>query len=188
MLENERLSVFSFILKSLTRFCNLKPSSLANLANPGFVRIALSKKGVSMQYFLVQCGLTVLFTLLRWMFIWTKATEDNFSWLIVNNLFFVAVFSWLFTLGYYVKHRMGENLREQLDVERRNVRVSESNYYEMKKKLNAKNDELSKEKERFFTLIEKMVDAASVKKAFFNVDHSDQDVVAKERAAMSNFI
>lgn len=141
-----------------------------------------------MQYFLVQCGLTILFTFLRWMFIWTKTTEENFSWPIVNNLFFVAVISWLFTLGYYVKHRMGENLREQLDIESRNVRVSESNYYEMKKKLNAKIDELTTEKERFFILIEKMVEATSVKKSFFSADQSDLEVVEKERAAMANFV
>lgn len=141
-----------------------------------------------MQYFLVQCGLTILFTLLRWTFIWTKTMEDNFTWPIVNNLFFVIVISWLFTLGYFVKHRIGENLREQLDHEKRNVSVSESNYYKMDKRLTAKIDELSKEKERFFTMVEKMVEAASVKKSLFYANQSDLEVVEKERAAMSNFV
>jgi len=141
-----------------------------------------------MQYFLVQCGLTILFTLLRWTFIWTNTMEDNFTWPIVNNLFFVIVISWLFTLGYFVKHRIGENLREQLDHEKRNVSVSESNYYKMEKRLTAKIDELSKEKERFFTMVEKMVEAASVKKSLFYANQSDFEVVEKERAAMSNFV
>lgn len=141
-----------------------------------------------MQYFLVQCGLTILFTLLRWTFIWTKTMEDNFTWPIVNNLFFVIVISWLFTLGYFVKHRISENLREQLDHEKRNVSVSESNYYKMEKRLTAKIDELSKEKERFFTMVEKMVEAASVKKSLFYANQSDFEVVEKERAAMSNFV
>lgn len=141
-----------------------------------------------MQYLLVQCGLTVLFTLLRWVFIWTKTTDGNVSWPIVNNLFFVIVLSWLFTLGYFVKHRMEENLKGQLEREKKNVRNSEYNYQEIKRHLNSKIDELKEEKERFFTLVEKMVEAASAKKPFFSASQSDSEVVTKERATMSNFL
>ncbi len=106
-----------------------------------------------MQYFLVQFGLTVLFTILRWTFIWTNTTENNVSWPIVNNLFFVIVVSWLFTLGYFVKHRMEESLRGQLERERRNVRNSESNYQYMENEFSAKIKDLSKGRERFFILV-----------------------------------
>lgn len=141
-----------------------------------------------MQYLLVQCGLTVLFTLLRWTFIWTKTAENNFSWPIVNNLFFVLVLSWLFTLGYFVKHRMEESLRGQLDREKRNVRTSQSNYEYMEKHLSAKINELLKEKERFFVLVEKMVEAASNGKSLFHADKSDLEVIEKEKSVMSSFV
>lgn len=141
-----------------------------------------------MQYFLVQCGLTVLFTLLRWVFIWTKTTQDNFSWPIVNNIFFVLVISWLFTLGYFVKHRMEESLRKQLDHERRNVSVSESNYQRMEKRLTARVDELAKEKERFFIMAENMIAVALRMNLISCANQSDLEVVEKERAAMANFV
>lgn len=141
-----------------------------------------------MQYLLVQCGLTVLFTLLRWTFIWTKTVENNFSWPIVNNLFFVIVLSWLFTLGYFVKHRMEESLRGQLDRERKNVRNSQSNYQYMEKELTVKIKELLKERERFFVLVEKMVVAASLGKSLFHADQSDVAVIEKEKSVMSNFV
>lgn len=61
-----------------------------------------------MQFFLAQCGTTVVVSLLRWTFILTRTTEDNFSWPLVNNLFYMVALSWLFTLGYFVKSRLDE--------------------------------------------------------------------------------
>jgi len=188
MSENERFAVFSFILKSLTRFCNLKLSSLANLANPGFARITLSKKGVSMQYFIVQFGLTVFFTLLRWTFIWTKTMENNLSWPIVNNLFFVVVISWLFTLGYFVKSRQEENLKKKLKEVRGDLSDWQNEYKRLEDLLNSKIKELAKEKERFFVLLEKMVDGVGMRKAEFPISREDQAVLDSERAAVTGFL
>ena len=141
-----------------------------------------------MQYFLIQCGLTVVLSLLKWTFIWTKSVENNVSWPIVNNLFFVVVISWLFTLGYFVKSRQEEDLKKKLKLERENFSNWQDEYKSMKDILNLKITTLAKEKERFLILIEKMVDGVGMRKADFQINHADQAVVEKERAAISSFV
>jgi hypothetical protein len=141
-----------------------------------------------MHYFLIQSGLTVVLSLLRWTFIWTKSVENNVSWPIVNNLFFVVVLSWLFTLGYFVKSRQEEDLKKKLILERKNVSDWHDEYKRMKDLLNSKISELAKEKERFLILIEKMVDGVGMKKVDFHISAADQAVIEKERAAISNFL
>ena len=141
-----------------------------------------------MKYLRVQIGLTVVLSLLRWSFIWTKSTETSAAWDVVNNLFWVAVISWLFSLGRYLNYRDTEKLEEQLEHEKQNVRISESNYYKMEKRLTARIDELIKEKERFFTIVEKMSDSMSLRQAPLLIKREIQEAVEKERSVMSNFI
>ena len=52
----------------------------------------------------------------------------------------------------------------------------------MKDLLNLKISKLSKEKERFLILIEKMVDGVGMRKPDFELNRIDQAVVEKERA------
>ena len=141
-----------------------------------------------MKYLRVQIGLTVVLSLLRWSFIWTKSTETSAVWDVVNNVFWVTAISWLFSLGRYLNYRDTEKLEEQLEHEKQNVRISESNYYKMEKRLTSRIDELIKEKERFFTIVEKMSDSMSLRQAPLLIKREIQEAVEKERSVMSNFI
>lgn len=141
-----------------------------------------------MQFFIIQSGLTVVLSLFRWTFIWTKSVENNVSWPIVNNLFFVVVISWLFTLGYFVKSRQEDGLKKKLKEVRGDLSDWQDEYKRLEGLLNSKIKELAKEKERFFVLLEKMVDGVGMKKAEFPISREDQAILASERAAVTGFL
>lgn len=65
-------------------------------------------------------------------------------------------------------------------------------FSKMRNILKAEVSKIEKEKERFFSLVEKMVDGAGVKievkKGAFALDDNERAVLKKERATVSNFI
>jgi hypothetical protein len=195
MSESERFAVFPLILKSFARFCNLKAFPTLNLANPEFAGIALSKKGESMSKLQIQIAVTIFSFFLRWSFVWTKSFE-NVVWPIVNNAFFLTLISWLFTLGYYVKHREELEVKSRLHHQNQRIIDLNNSYVEMKNVLKEKLSEVSKEKERFFVIVEKMVEDIGMNKVETskavlnprNVFGPPAAVNAKDKAALGEFI
>lgn len=141
-----------------------------------------------MQFFLVQCGATVVLSLLRWLFIWTKSTGDNVSWPFVNNLFYMVALSWLFTLGYFVKSRLEENHKKRIAELENGYRSLDYQKREERKALEKTIETLAKEKERFFVIIENMVRNVGVKEAEFIPTKEEAGIVQQERALISSFI
>ena len=141
-----------------------------------------------MQYLFAQSGATVVFTLLRWTFIWTNSAKDNSSWFIVNNLFYVVALSWLFTLGYFVKSKMEENLKERIADLEKSYRRMNYDHEEDKKVFAGKLKTLGSEKERFLVIIENMVRNVGMKEVEFHLSKSDREIADKERSIISNFV
>lgn len=142
----------------------------------------------SFQFFMAQCGATVVLSLLRWLFIWTNTTNDNVSWPIVNNLFYMVALSWLFTLGYFVKSRMDENHKKRIAELENGYRNLDYRKREEAKILEKTIESLSKEKERFFAIVENMVRNVGMKEAEFHLTKNDKEIVEKERALISSFV
>lgn len=141
-----------------------------------------------MQFFLAQFGATVVLSLLRWLFIWTNTTSDNVSWPFVNNLFYMVVLSWLFTLGYFVKSRMDENHKKRIAELESGYRSLDYQKREERKALEKTIESLAKEKERFFVIIENMVRNVGMKEAEFIPAKEEVGTIQQERALISNFI
>lgn len=142
----------------------------------------------SFQFFMTQCGATVVMSLLRWLFIWTNTTNDKVSWPIVNNLFYMVALSWLFTLGYFVKSRMDENYKKRIEELESGYRNLDYRKREEAKTLENTIDSLLREKERFFTIVENMVRNVGMKEAEFHLTKNDKEIVEKERALISSFV
>jgi hypothetical protein len=140
-----------------------------------------------MQFFVIQAGLTLVLFLLRWIFIWTNTVANNVSWPIVNNLFFVVVLSWLFTLGWFVKNYVEKSREEALENEIRRLRSSNYSEEEKNRKLKEKNIELFKEKERFITMVENIIARAGSIHTEFVVTSSERAVIEQEKSVVSSF-
>lgn len=192
MSENERLAVFSFILMSLTRLSNLNHFLTINSANLVFVRTALFKKENSMGFIVPQGIATLILGLLKLISLYTNSSSENLFWTIVTNFLYLSIISWLYTLGYYIKSFDDAVLENKISY--RDTRITELNedFSKMRNILKAEVFKLEKEKERFFSLVEKMVDGAGikieVKKGAFALDDNERAILKKERAAVSNFV
>lgn len=192
MSENERLVVFSFILMSLTRLSNLNHILTTNSANLVFVRTALFKKENCMGFIVPQGITTLILGLLKLISLYTNSSSENLFWTIVTNFLYLSIISWLYTLGYYIKSFDDAVLENKISY--RDTRITELNedFSKMRNILKAEVFKLEKEKERFFSLVEKMVDGAGVKievkKGAFALDDNERAILKKERAAVSNFV
>lgn len=140
-----------------------------------------------MQFFVIQAGLTLALFLLRWMFIWTNTVANNVSWPIVNNLFYVIVLSWLFTLGWFVKNYVEKSREEALENEIRSLRNSNYTEEEKNRRLKEINKDLFNEKERFITMVENIIARAGSIHTEFVVTSSGRAVIEQEKSVVSSF-
>lgn len=143
--------------------------------------------------FIVPQGIaTLILGLLKLISLYTNSSSENLFWTIVTNFLYLSIISWLYTLGYYIKSFDDAVLENKISY--RDTRITELNedFSKMRNILKAEVFKLEKEKERFFSLVEKMVDGAGVKievkKGAFALDDNERAILKKERAAVSNFV
>lgn len=143
--------------------------------------------------FIVPQGIaTLILGLLKLISLYTNSSSENMFWIIVTNFLYLSIISGLYTLGYYIKSFDDAVLENKISY--RDTRITELNedFSKMRNILKVEVSKLEKEKQRFFSLVEKMVDGAGVKvevkRGAFALESSDRAVIEKQRATVSNFV